>query len=247
MALKKKITKEEHEKLAAHFKGEYVEDADGGYRLDVEGEEDTGTLLRAKARETELRKAAETELNTLRTAAQERQAELDKLTSDEARKNGDIKTLESAWAKDKETAVGTERAKVERLQQHLSKTLVDGVAIALAGKLSSKAPALLLPHIKARLKADFEGDEPVTRFLDADGKVNPNLTQDALYNEFLANKDFASILTVSKASGGAGADKNGVGDSKKFDQSGNQPANLSAMSPQQLADHIKATKETAQE
>ncbi|WBF76910.1 hypothetical protein PSV3_00208 [Septimatrevirus PSV33] len=60
MALKKKLTKEEHAKLSDALKAEYIEDGDG-FRLDVDGDEDTGALKRAKDREAQLRKDARTE------------------------------------------------------------------------------------------------------------------------------------------------------------------------------------------
>ena len=41
MALKKKLTKAEYEKLSEHIKAEYIEDGDG-FRLDIDGDEDTG-------------------------------------------------------------------------------------------------------------------------------------------------------------------------------------------------------------
>ena len=52
MALKRKITKADYDKLAADLKTEYVADGDDNYRLDLDGEEDTGALKRAKDRET---------------------------------------------------------------------------------------------------------------------------------------------------------------------------------------------------
>ena len=53
MALKKKISKADYEKLADHLKAEYVE-RNGDYILDLE---DDGALERAKEHEKELRKA----------------------------------------------------------------------------------------------------------------------------------------------------------------------------------------------
>ena len=91
MALKKKITKEDHAKLSDALKSEYVEDGDG-FRLDVDGEEDTGALKRAKDREAQLRREAEAKLR-------EAQEQLDALGSDDARKKGDIATLEKSWQK----------------------------------------------------------------------------------------------------------------------------------------------------
>lgn len=199
MALKRKITKAVFDALSEDFQKEYK--ADGmDYVLDVEGFEDTGELKRAKDRLAEEKK----EEKAKREAAEARVAELERLNSGDdeasARKRGDIAALEKAWqAKiDAEAAKGTSAAAA--LTAQLTRRLVDDTAANMAARLSEK-PALLLPHIKARLQADFTGDEPVTRVLGADGKLSA-LTVAELEKEFVANEDFAAIITGSKASGG---------------------------------------------
>lgn len=235
MALKKKLTKEEHAKLSEHLKAEYVEDGDG-FRLDVDGEEDTGALKRAKDREAQLRRDAE-------KAKKELEDRLAEIEGDDARKKGDIATLEKSWQKKLDDQKAEYEGKVSKLTSHTTKSLVDNVAMQLASKIST-APALLLPHIRARLQADFEGDEPKTRVLDKDGKPSA-LTVEELSQEFIANKDFSAIITASKASGGAGkSSQNGGGAPNNPGNSGNQTADLSKMSPQALAEHLKNAKAT---
>lgn len=201
MALKQKITKEEFAKLAAHFQGEYVEDGDG-YRLDVEGAEDTGALQRAKVRETELRKEAEKNLKVLQDAEAERQRQIETLTEDQARKAGDIATLEKGWQAKLDQQKSDYEGKLGKVGKFVDTTLRDNVAIKLAGELSPKHSALLLPHIKARIGVDSSGDEPKTVILGADGKPS-ELTLDGLKAELVANKDYAGIIIASQASGGA--------------------------------------------
>lgn len=232
MALKKKLTKAEYEKLSEHIKAEYIEDGDG-FRLDIDGDEDTGALKRAKDREAQLRRDAEAKLR-------EAQEELDRINGDDARKKGDIATLEKSWQKKLEDQKAEYEGKVSKLTAHTTKTLVDNVATQIATKISN-APALLLPHIKSRLQADFEGDSPVTRILDKEGKVSA-MTIEELSAEFVANKDFSAIITASKASGGAGrsSNQNGGGAANQSDK----PADLASMNPAQLAEHIKASKAT---
>lgn len=232
MALKKKLTKEEHSKLPDHLKAEYIEDGDG-FRLDIEGDEDTGALKRAKDREAQLRREAETKLR-------EAQEQLDALGNDDARKKGDIATLEKSWQKKLDDSKAEYESKLGKLTSHTKTQLVDNVAQQIASKISN-APALLLPHIKARLAADFEGDAPVTRILDKDGKPSA-MTVEELAAEFVANKDFSAIITASKASGGAGkpSNSNGGGAPNNSDK----PADLASMNPAQLAEHIKASKAT---
>lgn len=236
MALKSKLTKEEHAKLPDAFKAEYVEDGDG-FRLDIEGAEDTGALKRAKDRESQLRKDAEKEAKELRE-------KLEAQETGDARKKGDIETLEKSWQGKLDTQKTEADARIAKLTAHTTRSLVDNVAQSIAAKIST-APALLLPHIKARLQADFEGDEPKTRVLDKDGKPSA-LTADELAAEFVANKDFSAIIVASKASGGAGkSSQNGGGAPNKSGQS-DKPADLSKMNPQDLAAHLKEAKQSTE-
>lgn len=230
MALKKKLTKEEYAKLPDALKSEYVEDGDG-FRLDIDGDEDTGALKRAKDREAQLRKDAEAKLR-------EAQEELDRINGDDARKKGDIATLEKSWQSKLDKQKEEYEGRLGKLTAHTTRSLVDNVATALASKISN-APAILLPHIKARLQADFEGDSPVTRVLDKDGKPSA-MTLDELTAEFVANKDFSAIITASKASGGAGkpSNQNGGGAPNQSEK----PADLASMKPAQLVEFIKASK-----
>ena len=198
MALKRKITKADYDKLAADLKTEYVADGDDNYRLDLDGEEDNGALKRAKDRETQLRKDAEKK-------AAELAAQLDSLTDSDAKKRGDIEALEKSWKEKSDKERLESETKTKALRAHIEKQLVDNVALQIATKIST-APSIILPHVRARLQADFEGDEPKTRVLGADGKPSA-LTTDELANEFVANKDFSAIMIASKASGGAGGAK----------------------------------------
>jgi hypothetical protein len=232
MALKKKLTKEEYAKLPDALKSEYIEDGDG-FRLDIDGDEDTGALKRAKDREAQLRKDAEAKLR-------EAQEELDRINGDDARKKGDIATLEKSWQSKLDKQKEEYEGRLGKLTTHTQKQLVDNVATQLAAKISN-APALLLPHIKARLQADFEGDAPITRILDKDGKPSA-MSLDELQAEFVANKDFSAIITASKASGGAGKPSNNSGGGAP--NQSDKPADLASMNPAQLAEHIKASKAT---
>lgn len=234
MALKKKITKEEHAKLSDVLKAEYIEDGEG-FRLDVDGEEDTGALRRAKDREAQLRRDAE-------KAKKELEDKLAEIEGDDARKKGDIATLEKSWQKKLDDQKAEYESKVSKLTTHTTKNLVDSVALSIASKIST-APALLLPHIRARLQADFDGDEPKTRILDKDGKPSA-MTIEELSAEFVANKDFSAIITASKASGGAGKPSQNGGGAPKFSGQSDKPADLSRMNPAELAAHLKEAKAT---
>lgn len=227
MALKKKLSKAEYDKLSEHIKSEYIEDGDG-FRLDIDGDEDTGALKRAKDREAQLRRDAEAQLREARE-------ELDRINGDDARKKGDIATLEKSWQKKLDDQKADYETRVGKLTAHTTKTLVDNVAAQICGKIST-VPSLLMPHVKARLQADFEGDVPVTRVLDKDGKPSA-ATIDELAAEFVANKEFSSIIVATKASGGA---------TKPTTTTSNGGAgpdvDLSKMNPAQLAEFVKTSK-----
>lgn len=232
MALKKRITKEQHEALNEAFKGEYKADGDN-FVLDIDGDEDTGALRRAKDREAQKARDAEAKANEL-------QQQLDALSTDDARKTGDIKTLDKSWQTKLDTQKTDFEAKINVLTGHISKSLVDNVAMQIAHKIST-APKVLIPHIKSRLKADFDGDVPVTRVLDKDGKPSA-LTVDELANEFVADKDFSGIITASKATGGAGKSNQLSNGGAGANNNDSPPPDLSKMPPSELAARIKAQK-----
>ena len=229
MALKKKMTKEDHANLPDHLKSEYIEDGDG-FRLDIDGDDDNGALKRAKDREVQLRRDAEARLK-------DAQDQLDALGSDDARKKGDIQTLEKSWQKKIDDQRAGYEDRLGKLTAHTKTQLVDSVAMQIASKISS-APAIMLPHIKARLAADFDGDSPVTRVIGADGSLS-SMSIDALSAEFVANKDFSAIILASKATGGAGSTSRSPAGSAPDSV---KPLNLATMSPKVLSDLITASK-----
>lgn len=237
MALKKKLTKAEYDKLSDGMKGEYIADGEG-FKLDLTDDEDTGPLKRALERE-------KADKNTSKARVAELEAQLEELSTNDARKTGDIAKLEKQWQKKLEDATTAANAKIERLTGHTTKSLVDNVATGIASKIS-RSPALLLPHIKARLQANFEGDEPQTVVLDKDGKPS-KMTVEELSQEFVANKDFSAIIIASQASGSAGnANKGGSASNNNpaFKTNADQPADLSKLSPRDLANSIKESKAT---
>jgi len=202
--LKLSLSKAEYDALNAALKVEYKADGEN-FVLDVVGGiEDPGELRRAKQREVEARKLADTENTTLKTKLTDLQGKHDQLLA----AKGDIATLESSWQSkldaakhEHETKFTTEITKRDRF---IESTLVDSVANAMAAELSGENSIVLLPHIKARLKAELTGDTPLTRVLDKDGKVSALSVED-LKKEFAGDKRYAPIIIASKASGGGAA------------------------------------------
>ena len=231
MALKLKITAAEFDKLSDGIKSEYIDNGDGTYRLDTDVE-DTGALKRAKDREAQLRKDAEKK-------ARELEERLAALEGDDARKKGDIDTLEKAWKEKADREKADLQAVIDRHQNYISKTLVDNVASSLAAEIST-APKLLAPHIRARLQADLSGDTPMTKVLDNNGKVS-ELSLEQLREEITNNADFATIIKGSKSSGGGAADGRG-GAARKTSSHPEAPLDLSKAKAADLVAAIEARK-----
>lgn len=239
MALKRVIDKEAFDKLPADIKAEYVE-KDGKYHLDVDGDapdnDDAGALRRAKDREVQARKDAE-------KRAREAEKKLAELDESDARKRGDIEALEKSWKEKNEATIADYDAKLKGKDAFISRQLVDTVASTIAAEIST-SPALIMPHIKSRLTADLEGDEPATKVLGADGKPSAMSVED-LKKEFVDNKDFASIIRANKASGGGAPDKGQrtrLGGATQT-ETGDKPTSLAALPAKDLAAQLKAAKE----
>jgi len=223
--LKLKIKKELYDALPDEVKKLYKENGDE-FNLDVEGVEDTGALKRAKDREVVEKKEA---LGKLK-AAEDKLAEFN---NNNARKEGDIETLEKAWQKKHEEQKGQFDTELSKKDNYIQKMLVDNQASEIASKIST-SPSLIMPHIKARLSADLTGENPLTKVLDAEGKVSA-MTLEELSKEFVDNKEFAPIIVGNKASGsGASGTKTVTTPSSAV----GEPKKLSELSPKELAAHI---------
>ena len=228
MALKRKITKEKFEKLPEELQSEYSE-KDGAYYLNVEGFDDPVELKRGKDREVEKRKAAEKKARDL-------ESKLDEIEGDNARNKGDIDTLEKSWKSKFEKMENDFAAKLERKDGFIRDTLVDNVAKDIASNF--KNPKLMLPHIKARLSADIDGDEPKTIVLDENGKQSALSTKE-LSAEFIDNPDFSDMIIASRATGSGASGKNnssGGGAPKK-------DVDWSNASGKEFAEYLKAKEE----
>lgn len=226
MALRFKVTTAQYGKLSDDLKAEYIAgDKDGEYVLDVSDlpqGEDVGPVKRALEAERLAHKATKTALGEANTKIEA---------------FPDIEAVKAEAGKD-----------VAKYKGFTEKTLVDNAALALATKIST-SPALLVPHIKARLVADVTGDEPVTKVLGADGKPT-DLTIDKLGEEFVANADFKAIIKASAGTGGGTppSDRSsplGGGMPPKDGEHSQQAVDLSAMSPKDLAARLKAQKEAS--
>lgn len=246
MALKAKLEKLEgvNEVVAKEYK-EIDEDGKKVFVLDIEGQEDVGALKRAKEHEKKARQDAEKQVKELLDRSEKVQEELDEIRRGAIPK-GDVEKLEGSW-KEKLTKLQTEMTgQLDAAYGTLQRLLVDNVAQSVAQKISN-APDLILPHVKARLKAEKTNDGYVTRVLDAEGKATA-LTVEELQKELTQDKRFAPIIIGSKASGGGASGGSGSGSASG---SGAPPAvdpkfDWGKATPKQIAEQLKAKKAAAQ-
>jgi len=226
MALKRKIDKESFETLDENKKVFYVEKGDH-FELDME-DEDAGALIRAKEHEKEARKKVEAEAKALR----ERLAALEE---NDMRKRGDVEALEKSWSEKHSKAIQEAEAKAEGIKKAVRRQLLDTQAKALASEIST-VPSLMSKAILERLDVDFDGENgPSLRVLDQTGKPSA-LTLEELKGEFVANKDFASIIIGSKASGGSAT--NPTNQTPVGTPNQNKP--LARLSPSELKAHLES-------
>ena len=241
MALARKITKEQFDKLQDNIKFEYAADGEG-YILQTTGDEDIGPLKRANQR-------LKDQVDLLEQKNDKLTGDLDAINKNPARKNGDIETLTRQMENEKTTAVAEIQTKLDKANGFIKTTLLENAAASLAEKIST-SPAIIRPHIERRLTVDMDGDAPVVKVMDKDGKASA-LTVDKLGEEFVANKDFSSIIRVTKASGGAGSPSSNGGAVKPSGQqqapTGEQAPNLATMNPRDLAAKIQADKAEQQQ
>jgi len=190
MALKRKIPKSSYDALTDVNKALYVSDGDN-YILDLE-DDDTAALKRAKDRLSQEAKEAKKRADDL-------QAQLDELSGNDAKKRGDIAALEKAWSDKHTKEIGERDTKLSAREKYIAGLLVDNVANQIASEIST-APDLILPHIKARLRANLEGDTPVTEILDSAGNIS-KLSLADLKKEIIGDKRYAPVIIATKASG----------------------------------------------
>lgn len=205
MALKAKIDKATFDALPDAVKFEYKPDGEG-FKLDIDDAEIASEMRRARDREKLRADEAE-------AARLEAERKLGEVEGNDARKRGDLDSIERSWSQ-KVEAAKTEAGKIiDKLKAQLSTLLVTDKAREIAQEIST-APAVLLPHIIAKLTADLEGETPTTRVLGEDGKPTA-LTLDDLKKSFVDSKDFAPIIIGSKATGSGGAGGNQGGGASK--------------------------------
>ena len=199
MSLKRKIDKTAFDALDEVVKGFY-EEKDGKFFLKLE-DDGEGELRRAFDRQKE-------ELKILRDENKSFREKIEDADGLDARKRGDIETLERSWKEKNEKLQKELTDKLSAKDAYIRQSLIDANASQIAAKIST-VPNLMAGHIKSRLDVDFSGEAPVLRVLDKAGKPTA-LTLDELQKEIVENDEYAAIIVGSKASG-SNASKEGQG------------------------------------
>lgn len=228
--MKLNVTNEEYDLLDDSLKTIYQKDGDG-YKLPIEGLEDTGALKRAKEHEKERRQKAESELKEIKDQLTAKEDEIINLHKGAVSKD-DVEALERSYKEKLEKTANEYESRINEAEGSLRNMLVDNVATKLANEIST-VPDLMSGAISARLTTEIVDGKATTRVLDQNGNLSA-LTVDDLKKEFIANEKFSSIIVGSNASGsGATGSGNGSGASKKFSEmSESERVNLFKDSPE---------------
>ena len=119
-----------------------------------------------------------------------------------ARKSGDIKTIEKSWSDRYDALKKESDEKIAKLIKTVEKVLVDSEVTKIASEIFAK-PARDARLIRDRIKVEFDGDEPRIRVLDKNGQPSA-MTLAELKKETVDNDDYKDIIVASKASGSGG-------------------------------------------
>lgn len=224
MALRHKV--EDITLVPEAFRGEYTETLDGDKKvfvLNVEGlapPEDVSGLK-----------------NTVEALRKEKREALDK-----AEKLGqDITALRTSYDTKIATADAQAKEAAKNNEAALRAATIDKAVAELSTKLSATGSKLIAPHIEKRLRVDIENGRALIRVLDEKGELTAHSLTD-LENEFKSNKEFAAVITASRASGGGAGGERTV-PAGGGEGGGTQGPNLTTMTPRQLADVAKARRQ----
>lgn len=245
MALKRKITQEEYDALDKVLQAEYTEDGDE-FVLDAESEPPNNSELDKLKRAHDRTKQ---ELKTSKAALKEatdKLSEVEELGDAESgkRKRKDIQQLTQAH---KEEIAEKEKELADKLSKRNAKlrdTIIRSTSETMAAQISTM-PKLMSKEIRERLEVEFDDDgESELVILDRSGKKSA-MTLEQLQKEIVANKEFASIIIGSKASGGNAARKSPEQRPSGAGASDTTSDDLSKLSGKDLAARLKAQKESA--
>lgn len=180
------------------FRGLYVKDESAGvYKLDVEPDERTAKELEELRKEKQRMEAHNKKL----LDEKKKESERARLAEEErARRERDVESLERSIKEKHQSELESYKLRQQQLQSQLEAQMVDNLALNLANQLSD-TPALIMPHIKARLRAQEVDGKWRTTVVDVMGNVTAT-TPDELVEHMRADKQFAPLVRGTRAGGG---------------------------------------------
>lgn len=235
--MKRKISKEEFEKLSDALKENYKE-KNGSYLLTIEDDDEAITELRtARDHEKEDHRNTKLKLRDL-------EIKLDELTNGKHKLDGNIEALEKSWKEKFENREKELLGENGKLKGMLSGSIKETAIMGLTAKIvKPEFQRFFKKDIETRFDVELEGDKPTLRILGKDGKPSA-LTLEDFEKEIVANKEYASILIASRASGAGGTDKPKPAGGTVHTDSDGKPINLATMRPTELAARLTASKNT---
>lgn len=193
MALKLKLTADEHKSLDEGIKGLY-EEKDGAFVLGVDGIEDTSGLKSALDKERKARSDYEKTVRQYQGLGKspDEIAELVK-AQEESEKNkleqkGEWEKLKIQLLDSHKKELAARDEAVQKMKGTLESYLVDAAAMEAITENGGR-PKLLLPHVKSAVKVIEEDEKFHVRVVGPDGSPRMNSK-----GEFLGIKDFVKEL-----------------------------------------------------
>ena len=178
---------------------------DGVFVLQVNKSDGDDDLEAIKRKNQELLAEKKSE-QAKRQAAE---AEAQRVAEENARKNGDIESLEKSWAEKLANREAELNAKVESLTGTVSSMTIDTAAQGIASKIAVEgAERYVIQDVKARLKLHTNEDGTVKVIVnDKNGNASA-MTLDELSNEFVNSPEHKAVI---KGTGGSGGGATGGG------------------------------------
>ena len=100
------------------------------------------------------------------------------------------------------TKLDEEQTKAKKLSDTIHTLTIDKKALEIASELAVDGCSdALLPHIKSRLRLEFENDQPVIKVLDLQGNLSATNIND-FSKEIAETKFLAPLIKASSARGG---------------------------------------------
>ena len=222
-----KLTVDTLDDVPENLRSLYAE-ADGKFRLAVDGIEDTAGLKSALQKEREAARTAEKQAKAwmaLGKTPEEIAALVDaqrKAEADRALKGGEFDKVKNQIVEQSEREKTDLRNIIKSKDAAIERYLIDAQATAAISEMKG-IPVLLLPHVKAAVKVVEDNGDFVTRVVDAQGNPRVNskgefLSIRDLVDEMRQNEVFGRAFEPTGATG-SGAGGSGGGSTKTMTES----------------------------